>query len=74
MPPSEFEELLAHSVTATGGHVEAAPPEGTIECVELTFHYGLVGDLAMHSQRFMAVDALRPLLDQLQLIAHQLGV
>lgn len=70
----DFTGLLAHSVTATGGHVEAAPPDGTVECIAFTYHYGLVGDLAMHEQRFMAVDALRPLLDQLQLIAHQLGV
>lgn len=72
-PGAGYDDMLAHSVTATGGTV-AAEDQEDVETIALTFHYGLVGGLAMHSQRFMAVDALRPLLDQLDLIARQLGI
>ncbi len=82
LPGAGFDELLAHTVTAEAGTV-ASDPTGTlsldpgaerVECIALTFHYGVVGDMAMHSQRFTSVEAIRLLVDQLQAIADQLGV
>lgn len=62
-----YDDLLAHSVSADCGLVGAATEDGAVPCVRLVFHHGHEGEQVVHSERFIAPEAVIGLI--LELVA-----
>lgn len=62
-----YDDLLAHSVSADSGIVGAATEDGAVPCVRLVFHHGHEGEQVVHSERYIAPEAVIGLI--LELVA-----
>lgn len=64
---SDNGDLLAHHVTADAGKIMATDLDEPIMVARLLFHRG-AGDVGDHREEFIALDAIRPLINELTLL------